>query len=86
MLRHLSRFTAVQLRVPIGILDFEEVGERGCSADAAGSRPASWQWLAMASPTVPFPPPYGSQRVLQRRLSCQVAGGGGVRSGDVLRL
>jgi len=28
MLRHLSRSTAVQLRVPIGILDLEEVGER----------------------------------------------------------
>jgi len=27
-----------------------------------------------------FPPPYRSQRVLQLRLSCQVAGGGGVRS------
>jgi len=27
-----------------------------------------------------FSPPYRSQRVLQLRLSCQVAGGGGVRS------
>jgi len=39
----------------------------------------------MASPTVPwrapyFPLPYRSQRVLQLRLSCQVAGGLGVRS------
>jgi len=53
MLRHLSRSTAVQLRVAIGILDLEEVGELGWSADAAGSQPASWQWLAMASPTFP---------------------------------
>jgi len=41
MLRILFRATVVQLRVPMGILDLEEVGERG------------WQWLAMASPTVP---------------------------------
>jgi len=34
MLLHLSRSTAVQLRVPIGILELEEVGERGWSADA----------------------------------------------------
>jgi len=53
MLRIFLRATAVQLRVPMGILDLEEVGERGWSADAAGSRQASWQWLAMASPTVP---------------------------------
>jgi len=40
------------------------------------------QWLALAFPTVPLraPPPYRSQRVLQLRLSCQIAGGGGVRS------
>jgi len=53
MLCHLSRSTAVQFRVPIGILDLEEVGEQGWPADSSGSRSAYWQWLAMASPTVP---------------------------------
>jgi len=70
MLRHLSRSTAVQLRVIIGILDLEEVGE---------------MLQEVASPNVPlrapyFPPPNRSQWVLQLRLGCQVASGGGVRS------
>jgi len=44
----------------------------------------------MACPTVPqrapyFPPPYRSQRVLQLRLSCHVAGGGvRSRNGEVV--
>jgi len=91
MVRQLSRSTAVQLRVSMAyctLTKWEPDWERGWSADAAGSRPASWQWLAVATPTVPlpapnFPPPYRSQRVLQLRLSCQVAGGGGVRSPDL---
>jgi len=28
--------------------EWEADWERGCSADAAGSRPASWQWLVLA--------------------------------------
>jgi len=62
--------------------------KRCWSADSAGSRPASWQWLAMAPPTVPkrapfFPPPYRSQRV-QLRLSCQVAVGVRSHNGEVV--
>jgi len=73
MLRHLSRSTAVQLRVPMGIWDLEEVGAglgtglfRLVPHEVAQDPGNGWWWLLQPS------------LLSHLRNSCQVAGGGGV--------